>query len=100
VYDNELRGLAWCCWQWVVGEYSIPKFLKAKEDVSQRAMVREELDLSRTVEQNIVICANVNTRSLSCEVLLRTSEFLQAFLQPVKVVLQLLERKQHSAVRP
>jgi hypothetical protein len=55
VYDNELRGLAWCCWQWVVGEYSIPKFLKAKEDVSQRAMVREELDLSRAVKQNIVI---------------------------------------------
>jgi hypothetical protein len=27
------NGLAWCYGQRVVGEYSIPKFLKAKENV-------------------------------------------------------------------
>jgi hypothetical protein len=43
-------GLACCRWQRVVGEYSIPEFLKAKEDVPQRAVVCEELDLARTIE--------------------------------------------------
>jgi hypothetical protein len=81
-----------------VGEYSIPKFLKAKEDVSQRAMVCEELNLSRTVEQNIVIYMDISTCFLSFVLLLRTSEFLQAFLEPVKVVLQFLERKKHSTI--
>jgi hypothetical protein len=43
------------CKVWVVGEYSIPKFLKAEEDVPQRAVVCEELDLAGAVEENIVV---------------------------------------------
>jgi len=48
--------LASSCKAWVVGEYSIPQFMKAEEDVPQRPMVREEFDLAWTVKQNVVIC--------------------------------------------
>jgi hypothetical protein len=39
----------------VVGEYSIPKFLKAEEDIPQGAVVSEELDLTWAIEKNIVV---------------------------------------------
>lgn len=37
------------------GEYSVPQFLKAKEDVAEGGVVSEELDLAGTVEEDIVI---------------------------------------------
>lgn len=43
------------------GQYSIPNFLEAEEDVPQRAVMCEELDLARAVKQNIVICDSINT---------------------------------------
>ena len=50
------RVLASHCRYWVVGEYSIPKFLEAEEDVAQRRVRCEELDLPRAVKEYIVIC--------------------------------------------
>lgn len=35
---------------------SVPKFLQAEEDISQRRMVREEFDLARAIEEYIIIC--------------------------------------------
>jgi hypothetical protein len=68
------------CRVWVVGEYSIPKFLKTEEDVAQRAVVREELDLAGAVEENVVVYCTL-TWPLSRRIaVLRTSELLQAFL--------------------
>jgi hypothetical protein len=69
------------------GQYSIPKFLKAEEDVAQRAVMCEELDLSRAIKENVVICHAINIISFSFSMLLRTSELFQAFLEPVKVLL-------------
>jgi hypothetical protein len=43
-------------------QYSIPKFLEAKEDVPQGAVMCEELDLARTIKENIVICDSINIR--------------------------------------
>lgn len=37
-------------------EYSVPKLLKAEEDVPQGSVMREELDLAGAVEQDVVIC--------------------------------------------
>jgi hypothetical protein len=42
------------------GQYSIPNFLEAEEDVPQGAVMCEELDLARTVKENIVICDKIN----------------------------------------
>jgi hypothetical protein len=50
------KVLAPNCKLWVVGEYSIPKFLEAEEDVPQRCVVCEELDLAGAVKEDIVIC--------------------------------------------
>ena len=60
MYDNELWRLASRCRPRVVGEYSIPKFLKAKEYVPQRAVVSEELDLARAVEYHVLICDSIS----------------------------------------
>ena len=35
--------------------YSVPKLLEAEEDVPQRSVMREELDLAGAVEQDVVI---------------------------------------------
>jgi hypothetical protein len=49
------KVLAPNCKPWVVGEYSIPKFLKTEEDIPQRSVVCEELDLAGAVEENIIV---------------------------------------------
>jgi hypothetical protein len=38
------------------GEYSVPQFLKAEEDVAQGGVVCEELDLAGAVKEDVVIC--------------------------------------------
>jgi hypothetical protein len=39
----------------VVGADSVPEFLEFEEDVPQRGMMCEDLDLARTVKQNIIL---------------------------------------------
>ena len=64
----------------VVGEYSIPKLLEAEEDVAQRRMRCEQLDLPRTVKQDIVICDYSASLLLIHCCGVRTSELFQPFL--------------------
>ena len=78
MYDDELGVLAFSCQLWVVGEYSIPKFLKPEEDVPQRCVVCKELDLAGAVEEDIVVY-QILTYLPSLLRVLRTPEFLQAF---------------------
>jgi hypothetical protein len=101
VYDDELLQVSLLLLPAGGGQYSIPDFLEAEEDVPQRAMMCEELDLSGAVEEDVVVCGCISICSASVGVsaLVRTSELLQAFCQPVKVVLQLFQRKQDSAIR-
>lgn len=42
------------------GEYSVPEFLEAEEDVAERGVVREKLDLAGAVEEDVVVCAWVS----------------------------------------
>jgi hypothetical protein len=55
--------------------------LKLEEDIPQRIVVRIELHLARAVEEDVVV-----------------AKLLEAFLQPLKVVLQLLECVENAAV--
>ena len=90
--------LACCCTHWVVGEYSIPKFLEAKEDIAQRRVRGKELDLPRAVKEYIVICdCSASPLHLQNHGL-RTSELLQSLLEPVEIVFQLLESIQNATV--
>ena len=62
------------------GHYSIPKFLKAEEDIPQRAMMCEELDLSGAVKENIFVYMTSAWCWVDKHIRLRTSEFLQVLL--------------------
>jgi len=37
---------------------SVPKLLKSEEDVAQRIMMCEQLDLPWTIKQDIIVCAD------------------------------------------
>lgn len=38
-----------------VGAHSIPEFLNPEEDIPQRRMMREDLDLTGTIEDDIIL---------------------------------------------
>ncbi len=49
VYGIALLGV-------MVGADSVPELLKAKEDVAEGGVVREKLNLARTVKENVIFC--------------------------------------------
>ena len=80
VYDDKLGGQSESHTRRDQAD-SVPQFLQPEEDVAQAVVVREQLDLARAVEQDVVV-----------------AQRRQALLEPLDVVLQLLERVQHAAV--
>jgi hypothetical protein len=77
MYDDELRGVNLLLLAAGGGHYSIPEFLEAEEDVPQRAMMCEELDLSGAVEEDVFVCLTSAPCRAGIIVWLRTSQFLQ-----------------------
>ena len=92
-----------------VGADSIPELLDPEEDVAQRGVVREQLDLAGAVKEHVIVYIRQRASASFFKspsrfhdarrvAVRQTLESLQLGLHPLPVVLELLQRVQHRAV--
>jgi len=57
---------------------SVPELLQSKEDIAQGVMMRKQLHLSRTIEQDVIVCTDCASVFVSLSSILLSADNLSA----------------------